>query len=86
MALKPRSVSFNGTYFPSIPVNFSATNIGWDKTPELAANIESNASYLGNMIPPSGNIVAALGALAGVIGVVGLDREITQGEIFDLPH
>ena len=30
--------------------------------PELAANIESNASYLGNMIPPSSNIVAALGA------------------------
>ncbi len=29
---------------------------------ELAANIESNASYLGNMIPPSSNIVAALGA------------------------
>ncbi len=30
--------------------------------PELAANIESNASYMGNMIPPSSNIVAALGA------------------------
>ncbi len=30
--------------------------------PELAANIESNASYLGNMIPPSSNIVAAMGA------------------------
>ncbi len=30
--------------------------------PELAANVESNASYLGNMIPPSSNIVAALGA------------------------
>ena len=29
---------------------------------ELAENIESNASYLGNMIPPSSNIVAALGA------------------------
>lgn len=33
---------------------------------ELAANIESNASYLGNMIPPSGNITAALGALTGI--------------------
>lgn len=33
---------------------------------ELAANIESNASYLGNMIPPSGNITAALGALTGM--------------------
>lgn len=31
---------------------------------ELAGNIESAASYLGNMIPPSSNIVAALGALA----------------------
>ncbi len=29
---------------------------------ELAANVESNSSYLGNMIPPSSNIVAALGA------------------------
>lgn len=29
---------------------------------ELAANIESNSSYMGNMIPPSSNIVAALGA------------------------
>lgn len=34
--------------------------------PELAANIESNASYMGNMIPPSSNIVAALGAFAAV--------------------
>ncbi len=30
---------------------------------ELAANIESNASYLGNMIPPSSNIIAAMEAL-----------------------
>ena len=29
---------------------------------ELAANVESASSYLGNMIPPSSNIVAALGA------------------------
>ena len=33
---------------------------------ELAANIESNASYLGNLIPPSSNIVAAMGAFAAV--------------------
>ena len=33
---------------------------------ELAANVESNSSYLGNMIPPSGNIVAALGALTAL--------------------
>ncbi len=30
---------------------------------ELAANIESNSSYLGNMIPPSSNIIAAMEAL-----------------------
>ena len=29
---------------------------------ELAANVESNASYLGNMIPPSNNIFAAMAA------------------------
>ncbi len=34
--------------------------------PELAANIESNASYMGNMIPPSSNIVAAMGAFAAL--------------------
>ena len=33
---------------------------------ELAANVESNASYMGNMIPPSSNIVAALGAFAAL--------------------
>lgn len=33
---------------------------------ELAANVESNASYLGNMIPPSSNIVAAMGAYAAL--------------------
>lgn len=32
----------------------------------LAANIESNASYMGNMIPPSSNIVAAMGAFAAL--------------------
>ena len=34
--------------------------------PELAANIECNASCLGNMIPPSANIVAAFGAYAAL--------------------
>lgn len=33
---------------------------------ELAANVESNASYMGNMIPPSSNIVAAMGAYAAL--------------------
>ena len=47
---------------------------------ELAANIESNSSYLGNMIPPSGNIVAALGALTGM-AAYGEDF-ITQGQFW----
>lgn len=34
--------------------------------PELAANVESNSSYMGNMIPPSSNIVAALGAFSAL--------------------
>lgn len=42
---------------------------------ELAANIESNASYLGNMIPPSGNIVAAWGALSGLAAYAGFIDE-----------
>lgn len=39
---------------------------------ELAANIESNASYLGNMIPPSSNIVAALGAFTALYPATNL--------------
>jgi len=34
--------------------------------PELAGNIESNSSYMGNMIPPSSNIVAAMGAFTAL--------------------
>ncbi len=40
--------------------------------PELAANVESTSSYLGNMIPPSSNIVAALGAFSAVYPFVEL--------------
>lgn len=47
---------------------------------ELAANIESNSSYLGNMIPPSGNIVAALGALTGMAAYG--EEYITQGQFW----
>ena len=36
--------------------------------PELAANIVSNASYMGNMIPPSSNILAALAAFHFLYG------------------
>ena len=39
---------------------------------ELAANIESNASYMGNMIPPSSNIVAAMGAFVAIYPEVNL--------------
>ena len=39
---------------------------------ELAGNIESNASYLGNMIPPSSNIVAAMGAYMALYPESGL--------------
>ncbi len=46
--------------------------------PELAANIESNASYMGNMIPPSSNIVAALGAFMAVYPA----SDITTGQFW----
>ena len=46
--------------------------------PELAANIESNASYMGNMIPPSSNIVAALGAFIALYP----DRQMTIGQFW----
>lgn len=45
---------------------------------ELAANIESAASYLGNMIPPSSNIVAALGAFVALYP----EREVTTGKFW----
>ena len=45
---------------------------------ELAANVESNASYLGNMIPPSSNIVAALGAFTALYPTY----EITTGKFW----
>ncbi len=45
---------------------------------ELAANIESNSSYLGNMIPPSSNIVAAMGAFAALYPTL----EISTGQFW----
>lgn len=45
---------------------------------ELAGNIESNASYLGNMIPPSSNIVAALGAFTALYP----NEELTIGQFW----
>lgn len=46
--------------------------------PELAANVCSASSYLGNMIPPSANIVAALGAFMAVYP----DSTLTSGEFW----
>lgn len=46
--------------------------------PELAANIESSASCLGNMIPPSSNIVAALGAFLALYP----ESEVTTGQFW----
>ena len=45
---------------------------------ELAANVESNASYMGNMIPPSSNIVAALGAFTALYP----EANITTGQFW----
>ena len=45
---------------------------------ELAANVESNSSYLGNMIPPSSNIVAALGAFTALYPAT----ELTSGQFW----
>ena len=44
----------------------------------LAANVESNASYMGNMIPPSSNIVAALGAFTALYP----ELNITTGQFW----
>ncbi len=48
---------------------------------ELAANIESNASYLGNMIPPASNIVAAMAAFTTFVSGAGI-AEVSQGKFW----
>ena len=48
---------------------------------ELAANIESNASYMGNMIPPSSNIVAAMAAFTTFAAGSGI-AEVSQGQFW----
>ena len=77
--------SFMGALSGSGPGNVMATGsitipamIKSGYPPELAANVESTASYLGNMIPPSANIVAALGAFLAVYP----DSSITSGEFW----
>jgi len=49
--------------------------------PELAANIESNASYMGNMIPPSSNIVAAMAAFTTFVSGAGIS-DVSQGKFW----
>ena len=48
---------------------------------ELAANIESNASYMGNMIPPSSNIVAAMAAFTTFAAGAGI-ADVSQGQFW----
>ncbi len=48
---------------------------------ELAANIESNASYMGNMIPPSSNIVAAMAAFTAFAAGAGM-ADVSQGQFW----
>ena len=45
---------------------------------ELAGNIESNSSYMGNMIPPSSNIVAAMGAYVALYP----NTNLSQGQFW----
>ncbi len=68
--------SFMGALSGSGPANVMATGsitipamIKSGYPPELAANVESTSSYLGNMIPPSANILAALGAYVAYTGI-----------------
>lgn len=77
--------SFMGALSGSGPGNVMATGTitipAMKKTgfpPELAANVESAASYLGNMIPPSANIVAALGAYLAFAP----ESELTTGQFW----
>lgn len=65
--------SFMGALSGSGPGNVMATGVitipAMKKSgfpAHLAANVESTSSYLGNMIPPSSNIVAAFGAYMAV--------------------
>lgn len=81
--------SFMGALSGSGPGNVMATGVitipAMKKSgfpAELAANVESTSSYLGNMIPPSSNIVGALGALTAYFLSVGQDGNITQGQFW----
>lgn len=67
--------SFMGALSGSGPANVMATGsitipamLRSGYPPELAANVVSTSSYLGNMIPPSANILASLGAYIAFTG------------------
>lgn len=77
--------SFMGALSGSGPGNVMATGVitipAMKKSgfpAELAANVESTSSYLGNMIPPSANIVAAIGAFLAVYP----DSNVTTGSFW----
>ena len=82
--------SFMGALSGSGPGNVMATGVitipAMKKTgfpPELAANVESVASYLGNMIPPSSNIVGSFGAyVAYYLAAYGKEPEVTSGQFW----
>lgn len=83
------SSAFMGALSGSGPGNVMSTGVITIKAmkdsgypSELAANIESNASYLGNMIPPSSNIVAALGALVAFWESQGIEDTIAIGSFW----
>lgn len=77
--------SFMGALSGSGPGNVMATGVitipAMKKSgypPELAANIESVSSYMGNMIPPSSNIVGAFGAYMALYP----RSEVTSGQFW----
>lgn len=77
--------SFMGALSGSGPGNVMATGVitipAMKKSgfpAHLAANVESTSSYLGNMIPPSSNIVGALGAFMAVYP----NSDITSGKFW----
>lgn len=81
--------AFMGALSGSGPANVMSTGVVTIKCmkdsgfpAELAANVESNASYLGNMIPPSANIVAAFGALAAFWAASGVDNTMSIGSFW----
>lgn len=77
--------SFMGALSGSGPGNVMATGVitipAMKKSgfpAELAANVESTSSYLGNMIPPSSNIVGAFGAFMALYP----DSDVTIGKFW----